>query len=297
MLGDRVTFVNDGSIIGVALGIACALGCVGCLATTDQLDVVTRQVSEYEVRLQAVEASHAAERDLLAQRLEEAQGVLDDASQVLRRNSADHGLRIDELEQQLAEVRGQIAEARDAADSNGRGVESLRAESREHRTQLDVEHQRLLGQLDEVARAAGMDVPARDDEIPAGADAHYAAADRALRAGEHSHARALMRAFLERYPTDARADDAQYLLGVSYLRQGQPSAALGELRRILTVHRTGDVVDRALLDMAEAFVLLGVCDDARDTLQTLVSTLPRSRLVPRARTRLRELARGGCPGP
>ncbi|MCB9596638.1 MAG: tetratricopeptide repeat protein [Sandaracinaceae bacterium] len=281
-------------LLSLTLAVGSILVAPGCIAMRDQVTTLEGRVAATETRLQELEAERAAEREQLDQRLAATQAVLDEASRVLRRNSADDGLRLDALEQALGEARGEAAEARDVAESSVRGIEALQNDAREQRTQADVEQQRIARRLDEVARAAGMDIPARADEIPADADAHFQAANLALRAGEHSRARALFRAFIERYPSEPRADDAQYMLGVSYARQGQPSAALAELRRILALYRTGDVVDKALFDMAEAFVQLGSCSDARDALQALITTQPRSPLVARSRTRLRELTRTNC---
>jgi len=268
----------------------------GC-ATTASHRALTDRVDANEARLVALEAGVESERAELQRRLAETHEVLEQAERVLRRNSADHGLRIDELAQQVASTRGEAAEAMNAADTSARAVEAVRAEIREHRSTVDDERARVARRLDEIARAAGMDAPARAEDIPADADAHYRAAELALRSGAHSQARALLRAFIERYPAEARADDAQHLLGVSYRRQGQPAAALAELRRVITTYRTGDAVDRALLEMAEAFVQLGACGDARDSLRALVSTQPRSRLVPRARARTRELTDDVCASP
>ena len=119
----------------------------------------------------------------------------------------------------------------------------------------------------------------------------FGAATQALRVGSHSYARALFREYVVRYPTDERADDAQYGVGQSYLQQNQPAAALGEFRRILTTYRTGDVMDKTLADMAEAFVLVRACADARQSLEALIAAYPESSLITRARNRLREISR------
>jgi TolA-binding protein len=166
-----------------------------------------------------------------------------------------------------------------------------RREMAENRREVDEERQQIARRLDQVERAAGMDVRLQPDQIPSDRDAHYRAAAQALRVGSHSDARALYRAFIERYPSDERADDAQYALGSSYLQQGQPAAALGEFRRILTTYRTGDMLDRTLFDMADAFLRVHACVDARASLEALIESQPRSALVTRARNRLREISR------
>ena len=224
----------------------------------------------------------ALEADLEAKR-QELQEALDEASRILRRNSADQGLQIEEIIDRLAEMEGQIAEIR--MQSSGLSKEQI---------DKNEELQRRLG---EIARAAGMDAPLESSQIPEGRKQHYEAAVKAYRINDHSYARALLRSYIERYPNDDRADDAQYMVGSSYLRQGQPAAALGEFRKVISKYRNGDAVDETLLDMAQAFLLVKSCNDAETALKALLKNHKRSPLVPKAKRqlrRVRELGPADC---
>lgn len=214
------------------------------------------------------------EEDLEAKR-KELEEALAEASRVLRRNSADQGLQIERIQQRLAALEGDIAELRH--ESTG----ASQAEA-----QRTLELQRRLG---EVARAAGMDVPLDPSEIPKSKSAHWEALTKAYRINKYSYTRALARAYLERYPKDAHVDNAQYMIGSSYLKQGQPAAALGEFQKVLSTYRKGDALDETLYDMAQAFLQVRSCNDAGTALKALLKNHRKSPLVPRAKKELRKV--------
>ncbi len=253
--------------VAVSLMVATSSGCISQM----QADIKAN-----EERLDSLEADLEAKR----KELEEA---LDEASRILRRNSADQGLQIEEIIDRLAVMEGEIAELR--MESSGLSQEQLAKQAE------------LQRKLSEVARAAGMDVPLESSQIPDSKKKHYQAAVKAHRINDHSYARALLRAYVERYPNDSKADDAQYMVGSSYLRQGQPAAALGEFRRVISTYREGDVLDQTLYDMAQAFLQVRSCNDAETALKALLKNHKKSPLFPKARKQLRqvrEMGRAEC---
>lgn len=222
------------------------------------------------------------ERDLEAKR-KELEAALAEASLVLRRNSADQGLQIEKIQQRLAAMEGQIAELRNET------VGATQAQA-----QRSIE---LQSRLADIARAAGMDVPLDPGQIPQTKSAHWEALDKAYRAGRYSYARALGRAYLDRYPKDDHADDAQYIIGSAYLRQGQPAASLGEFQKVLSDYRKGDALDKTLFDMSKAFLEVRSCNDAATALKALLKNHKKSPLYEEARRELRkvrELGHADC---
>ena len=214
------------------------------------------------------------ENDLEAKR-KELEEALAEASRVLRRNSADQGLQIEEIQQRLAMMEGQFAEIRMEMDG-----------ASEAQAQRSLATQR---QLSEVARAAGMDVPLESSEIPEKKSAHWDALQKAYRINKHSYARALARAYVARYPKDQRADNAQYMIGSSYLKQGQAAAALGEFQKVISTYRTGDAIDETLFDMSQAFLKVRACNDAGTALRALLKNHPKSPLYRQAQKELRKV--------
>lgn len=264
---ERPSPVLSAGLVAIPLLLIAAPGCISQM----RADIATN-----EQRLDALE------QDLETKR-KELQEALAEASRVLRRNSADQGLQIEEIQRRLAVLEGEIAELRNEAS----GATQVQAER-------SLELQRRLS---EVARAAGLDVPLDSSEIPKDKSEHWEALTKAYKVNKHSYARALARAYVERYPKDDRADDAQYIIGSSYLKQGQAAAALGEFQKVLSTYRKGDALDETLYDMSQAFLQVKSCNDAATALKALLKNHKQSPLVPEAKKelrRVRELGAADC---
>ena len=234
---------------------------VGCIA----------QIQSHETRLTALETGIEDKRAELEQ-------VLVDAGNVVKRNSADQGVQIQELQSQVAELQGQIAELN---NKSGEGEQATA-----------VQLKALQKRVDEVARTAGVDFPLPAEQIPTDKSAHYRAAKKAFAAGQHSRARALLRTYVQKYSKDSKADDAQHAVGLSYLHQNRPAEALGEFRLVVANYRKGDIMDRALVDMASAFVQVRECGDAKKALTAMLKDYKGSPLVDQAKRRLKWLDSG-----
>jgi tol-pal system protein YbgF len=205
-------------------------------------------------------------------KVDELEDVIDRATTVVRRNSADVTVTVAQLQDKIGELEGRIAELTFALDQ---------VQAKQNAT--------------EAAANAARTTPAPAEVLPEDPKAHFQLAYDALKANDYERCRSLFRSYLERYPEDTRADNAQYWIGASYLVERRPASALSELRRVIQEYRKGDAVDEALLDMAEAFYRLGACDDAKRTLKALVRSQAKSPLVPKANDKLKSL-RNPAPG-
>ena len=253
--------------IALALLVISATGCISQMKT---------DIADSQQRLDSLEDDLEVKR----RELEEA---LAEASRILRRNSADQGLQIEQIQERLSMMEGLIAELRN--QSSG----ASQAEA-----QRSLELQRRLS---EVARAAGMDVALDAGEIPKSKSAHWEALTKSYRINKYSYTRALARAYVERYPKDDHADNAQYMIGSSYLRQGQAAAALGEFQKVLSRYRKGDALDETLYDMAQAFLEVRSCNDAGTALKALLKNHKSSPLFSKAKRefrKVRELGPADC---
>ncbi len=235
-------------------------------------------------RVGALERGQTQQREDLQQEIAHAQTkvgeleeVLERATKVVTRASADTGAQVEALQQQVMALEGQLAE--------------LRNEVQRQQTVLSEQQAETERQLKKLARHVGVDTSFDESQIPAGADAHWAAAQQAYDQRQFARARALYRAFVERHAQDERADDALLRSGTSYLEEDRPATALGELRRVIAEHPQGDAADDALLAMADAFYRLHACTDARTALEALIRAHPRSPLLAQARQKLRDIQR------
>jgi TolA-binding protein len=262
---------------------ACLLGTLsGCFiwTTSGEGDQLRADVDAHTARIREIEKAQNDQLEQLrtaeakAQKsIDDLEGVIDRATTVVQRNSADVTVQVSELQTKLAVVEGRMAELQFA-------IEELKKTAGSHG-----------GIASAGGTTAGGETPPADAQVPADKTEHYAAAYRAYSDRDFAKARNLFRAYIDKYKTDAQADNAQYWIGASYLVENRPATALAELRKVIESFRGGDAVDEALLDMAEAFYRLKACSDARTTLDTLIKTQPNSPLTEKAKQKLKDMRR------
>jgi len=258
----------------------CSMGCYG-KAAGNKLKAAN---DDQERRLQNLESGFVSERERINDSIQKVNSklaqleiVLEKATDVVKRNSADTGMNVAEMQSTLEALQGQLAETQNQLAQTQR--------------QLGEQQVATDRRIQSFARRAGIDMPVDGSKIPSSKSDHLAAGTKALEQGDHSVGRALMREYIKRYPGDNKADDAQYKLGKSYLSQGRPAGALGEFRKLLKNYPSSDVIDRTLFDMGEAFFKLHACTDAKSAFTALIKSKPRSPLASQAKKRLRKIKR------
>ena len=258
----------------------------GCFlwTTRGEGDTLMQESEARDERIAQLEAGAREERERLQTELERArtkiaelEQVLERATRVVTRNSADLGAEVATMRQQLSALEGAIAEVRNASETTQRNLNTARLA--------------LENQFDVLRRRLNLDQTVNESEIPADADEHFQAAFRAHQGQEYGRARSLFQEFIRRHAEHDSIDNAHYWIGDSYLQEERPASALGAFRQIMTHHREGDAHDDALLAMAEAFYQLHSCTDARTALEALIQQHADSPLVRQAQIRLRQIRR------
>jgi TolA-binding protein len=272
--------------------LAGATALAGCVSRV-QFEQLERQSQAREERLAAVEEqlSHQSqgleEASALAQeRVQELRAILEQATQAVTRNSADLGTEVIALREKLAALEGQLAEIRNELATGRAGLQQRVDE--------------LGQQVQRLANYAGIDLGIAESEIPTEPAAHYEAAHHAYEQHDYSRARSLFRIFVSRYPRDAKADDAIYFTGMSYVQQDRPQNAIASFQKIIQEYRSGDMIDDTLFQVGEAFFALHACDEAKTAYEALLSGHRDSPLADDARRGLRRLrgaTRAQCTAP
>lgn len=263
----------------IAVAASLALALPGCYGITSGGKKLHRDVDSALARVEQLEDAQNAQLEQLKQAeakaqqsIDELEGVIERATTVVQRNSADVTVQVSELQSKVASLDGRLAELQYALEEMKKSTSAAAA-----------------------AQSAQPAQPtaAPAEEAPADKNEHYAAAYRAYSDRDFAKARSLFRSFIAQYGTDNQADNAQYWLGASYLIENRPATALSELKKVIQNFRGGDAVDEALLDMAEAFYRLRACSDARNALDTLIRTQANSPLVPKAKQKLKAMKKLG----
>jgi TolA-binding protein len=247
----------------------------GCWVTSEQGQRIQQTNDSQDRAIETLRSEMATDREQLASKVAQQEEMTKKAASVLTRDNADRGVLLDKMQDRISLLEGQLAELRHS-------LEKLSSDSAAR--QADIEKR-----IELLARKTGVVSPIDVEDIPRNRTAHFGAAREAFEAGDHPRSRALLREFLARYPDDDLADDAQYLIGAGYLQQGKPATALGELRKVLAQYGEGDALDRALLDMADAFFKLQACTDAKKALNALLRRKPPRRVKRAIERKLREI--------
>jgi TolA-binding protein len=255
-----------------------ALLASGCLMTQGDGEKLRTEAQARDRRLEKLET----QRQEIDQKLTELQGLIDRATQVLERGSADVGAQVEQLRDQLSTAVGQLAELQHRQDMADQQMLAQRA---------DVDQQ--LATL----RTPGAKPAIDPSQIPVDMQAHFRAAYDAYQAGDYDKARALWTEYIKRYASDSRAGDAQYWIGASYTQQNKPATALGEYRKVIANFGKSNAVNVALYGMGDAFYQLHACTDAKAALQALLKRKPDSALTDRTKKLLKSVerpAKGYC---
>ena len=211
----------------------------GCIALKADQDEIAKEVDKLrkEVLAQSQAATH---NDELADELEAKLAEVED---LLRRNQADLGLRVDNLEGDVNELRGEAENADFQASA-------ARQELLETREDID---QRLTALEEKLNEATN--IPETKSELLAEADKQFGKRN-------YKQARKLWRVFESRYGTDPKMPEVSFKIGLTYFSERDYKSALGEFYRVIQEDSNSDAVPDSLYYSGLAFAKLGQCQNA-----------------------------------
>jgi TolA-binding protein len=259
----------------VPVSVACMLALSlsgGCLTSGDGEEIRAKARDSDRRIVQLEQMSEQSRRDMDA-KLAELQQVLDKATAVLTRGSADVGAQVEQMREQLNGIEGTVAEVRNK-------IETLEQQMATMRTDFDTRAPIKGGAVD-------------PSQIPADKVSHFQAAYTAYTAGDQERARSLFREYVTRYHDDAKAGEAQYWIAASYTQQNKPATALGEYRKVIAEFSKSGAVNVALYGMADAFYRLKACTDAKSAIEALIKRKPDASLLDRAKRLQKEIKAAG----
>jgi tol-pal system protein YbgF len=258
------------------LGFSAALllAATGCMTRSEGLEL-RETLTQVKLRVETMERQGVELRTATADAKSQVQRfhqVLDQATNLVARNSADLGLQVQKLQTDLAALIGKAEELRHE-------LESLGKQFAEYRAQTDVKLEGLVTKTPS----------AQNPPAPEGKEQLFDEAYKRYQAGQFEEARRLFRTFITRFGRDDRADNAQYWIGQSYYEERKYAAAIAEYKKVLDNFPHSDAVDGAMYGMALAFVELKYCTEGEAYLQELIKRFPRSAMVEKAGKKLKEV--------
>jgi tol-pal system protein YbgF len=233
----------------------------------DQIDLVQNLAAKNEVR-----AGDLAKQ--MDEQLKRLRVVVDEATKVVTRNSADVGLTVQKLQQDLGQFSGRIDDLQHAEDALTKQFQDYRAAS-------DTKLESLTNTM----------TSAKTPPMPETADGVFSEGEKRLQAQQFADARRLFEGFVNRYPTDGRAAKAQFDIGEAYMGEKRYANAIGAYTKVVDNFPKADVVPDAMFKNGEAFYALKYCSDAKVYFQELLKRYPKTNWKKDANDELKKLQR------
>jgi tol-pal system protein YbgF len=233
----------------------------------DQLDEVRNLSTKNEQK-----AGELAKQ--MDEQLARLKQVVDEATKVVTRNSADVGLSVQKLQTDLGQITGRIDDIQHALDAITKQFQDYRAAS-------DTK-------LEQLTNAT---TTAKSPPVPETADGLFAEAEKRLAAQQWADARRLLEAFINRYPNDGRAAKAQFDIGEAYMGEKRYANAIGAYTKVVDNFPKSEIVPDAMFKNGVAFYALKYCSDAKVYFQELLKRYPKTNWKKDANDQLKNLSR------
>ena len=219
-----------------------ALCSVACVTTAQEGEQMRADIAALRTDLKKEMDATSADRQKDQQRAKALQDALDQLSRAARKSGADLAVDLEKAQNDLSSVRGQIEVLQHRLDS-------LEKSSQENQKALDSATQFIAQQKKEL-------------EHPTDRGPLYNLARQRLDQGQPAKARELFQDFLNRYPKDELAANAQYWLGETYYAEKRWNDAIVEFQKVLKDYKGSDKVPDALLKIGMSFQAQGDCQNA-----------------------------------
>ncbi len=231
----------------------------------DEVAKVREQSSKNEQRAQDLSKQ-------MDEQLQRLKSVVDEATKVVTRNSADVGLSVQKLQNDLGQLTGRIDDVQHAQDALTKQFQDFRAGA-------DTKIEQLTSTM----------TSAKTPPLPDTADAVWTEADKRYTAAQWVDARRLYDAFINRYAQDPRASKAQFNIGESYMAEKRYSNAIGAYTKVVDNFPKSEIVPDAMYKNGLAFYALKYCGDAKVYFQELLKRYPKTNWKKDAAEQLRSL--------
>jgi TolA-binding protein len=269
--GARAAFGGRLALAVLALGTL-ALPLAGCM-TSGEGEKMQAEITDLRARLDEIDKRDKDYKEQVV-RLKK---VLDEATSLLTRNSADVGAKAAKAEQDIAALQGRMEEMTHAQELQAR--------------QLADENNRLETRLASVEQTSSKIVDKVAPVMPDDKDQLWLQAGQRLASGQRDEGRRFYRVFIQRFPADPRAPQAYLAIGMSFVQESKYPNAAAEFQKILDTFPKAPEVPEAMWQLSHAFVELHFCTDARSLLGDLMKRYPRAPRAADAKSELKTIAK------
>lgn len=224
---------------------------------------VTTKKEGAAIRQDVTTLNEKIEGDLLA-KLEEQRAAFEEATKLLKRNSADFGDELRTTSEELRLIRGQLTKGEQSIAELVDAIQAQEAKLTAMEARLNV----LEGKSPTGAALTADDL--------------WVAGKLAFEGKKYAEAREHYRKLAQMFPTHDRADDAIYFRGEAYFREDDFDSAIREYRRVFDMFPTSQLADDALFRAGESAEKLKNCTEARTYFGLLLQKYASSSLAKKA---------------
>jgi TolA-binding protein len=247
-------------------------GAPGC-TTSSEGEAMRHDIADLRGRLDAIDKRDAEYKEQVV-RLKK---VLEEATALLTRNSADVGAKAAKNEADIAALTGRIEELTHA-------IEPQLRQATADRSLFEARLAALEQTQNKIADKVALTVPDDKEQL-------WAQAGSRMSSGQRDEGRRFYRTFIQRFPQDPRAPQAYLVIGKSYAQESKFPNAAAEFQKVLDNYSSSPEVPEAMWQLALTFSQLKYCTDARALLTDLVKRYPKSARAPDARNQIKQLAK------
>lgn len=251
------------------------LGLAGCV-TAGQGEKMQTDINRLRERLDAMEVR---DRDI-NEKVAQLRKVLDEATALLGRNSADLGARVAKSEADIQAMTGKIEEAK-----------YLVGELQKQVTQATSKVGAIEQSQQQIASTQQKIVDRVAPTIPEDKETLWKEAQRRLAEGQREDGRRFLRSFVQRFPDDPRAPQAQLQVGITFVQELKHSNAVAEFSNLIQRFPRAPEVPEAMWQLGESFMVLKFCGDAKAMFQDLARRYPKHPRAAQVKKRLQDIAR------
>jgi TolA-binding protein len=249
------------------------LGALPSCVTTTEGDKMQADINALRTRLDEIDKRDREYKEQVIR----LRKVLDEATSLLTRNSADVGAKAAKSEQDIQAIQGRIEELAHNVDlENRQGVDA--------RTQFEARLAALEQTQSKIVDRVAPEMPNDKDQL-------WAQAGQRLASGQRDDGRRFYRVFIQRFPQDPRASQAHLAIGMSFVQESKFPNAAAEFQKVLQDYPASPEVPEAMWQLSLSFVQLKFCGDAKALLADLVKRFPKSVRAGDARNELKSIAK------
>ncbi len=196
-------------------------------------------------------------------------------NQNLRKEMAELSTQIDETQNSLQELRGQIDEQQHLTNKNLAEVKSRLSSLEKLSAALS-----QTGVTPPTSTApspvSGVEATSTTPAVLLDAEEVYNEAYQIYKGGRYPEARSAFAKFLQQFPQDEYADNAQFWIGEAYFKEGKVEEAILAYEEVVKKYPKGNKVPDALLKQGLSFKILGDNDNARILFKRVIEKYPNS---------------------